>query len=160
MRKHFLIVALAITMSMGSSVYAINTSTYRITASGVQVTAAGADKVSFNCQAVGDLTGQLSFTADYDRSTNTVVGGSWTLLVLEPDADGASREVGRLRGSIASGIAEFGPDGKLTSVTGMQLTFSSGEGRYQEVTAGTGTLDRTEASADGPPYAYALSLTF
>jgi hypothetical protein len=160
MRKHFLIVALAITMSIGSSVYALNTSTYRITASGVQVTAAGTDKVSFNCQAVGDLAGPFSFTADYDRTTNAVVGGTWTLVVLEPDAEGVSHEVGRLTGSIASGTAEFGPDGKLTNVSGMQLTFSSGEGRYQEVTTGSGTLDRTEASADGPPYAYALSLTF
>ena len=125
--------------------------TYHSSVSGSQT--ASADGVSLNLNASGDLPGMLTLTLRHEGGT--VTGGSWSLIVLPPDADATSAEKGRLSGGVSAGTLTLDANGVVSAAVGLQLNLQGGTGQYAGVSGGSGSLglsaDPENASKLGGP---------
>jgi hypothetical protein len=111
---------------------------YNATLVGTQTASGGDEGVSLHLNATGDLPGMLTLSLKHEGGQ--VVGGSWTLTVLPPNADASASEKGRLTGSVSGGTLTLDEHGIVTAAASVQLTVQGGEGQYAEVTGGSGTL--------------------
>lgn len=121
--------------------------TYNDTLTGFITAAGESDGVAVVIDAAGDLPGMGKVMLK--REGNNVVGGTWSLTVLPPDADASASERGRLSGSVTGGTLSFNADGTLSGVGAVQLTVEQGAGQHAGVSGGTGTLNLS-SSADNP----------
>lgn len=112
--------------------------TYKDTVAGSQTASRLSEGVSLNLHATGDLPGVLTLSLRHEGGR--ISGGSWTLVVLPPDADASSGERGRLSGSVGGGALTLDEHGIVTAADSIQLSVQSGEGRYASVSGGGATL--------------------
>lgn len=111
---------------------------YHSTLAGAQTASAPGDGVALQLNAAGDLHGMLRLTLKHEGGQ--VTGGSWSLIVLPPDADASSSEKGRLSGAVGGGTLTADANGVVTSVTSVQLSVQGGTGDYANVSAGGGSV--------------------
>lgn len=109
---------------------------YNSTLTGSQT--ASAEGVVLQLNASGELSGMLSLTLKHDGGR--VIGGTWSLTVLPPNADASSSEKGRLTGSVGAGTLTADENGVVSSVASAQLSVQGGTGEYEHVSAGGGTI--------------------
>lgn len=129
----------AIALALAACVAAARAATaYNSTLTGSQTASAEADGIALRLNASGDLNGMLSLTLKHDGGR--VVGGTWALTVLPPDADAASAEKGRLTGSVGGGTLTADANGVVTAASSVRLSVEGGTGEYAGVSAGGGTL--------------------
>jgi hypothetical protein len=109
---------------------------YNSTLTGSQT--ASAEGVTLQLNAGGDLHGMLAVSLKHEGGN--VVGGSWTLTVLPPNADASSSEKGRLSGSVTGGTLTLDANGIVTAAASVQLSVRGGTGGFAAVTGGGGTF--------------------
>lgn len=112
--------------------------TYNDTVAGAQTASLVSEGVSLNLSASGDLPGLLTLSLKHEGGK--VNGGSWTLVVLSPDADATSGERGRLSGIAEGGTLTLDENGIVTAADSVRLTVQSGAGQYANVSGGSATL--------------------
>ena len=112
--------------------------------------------------ASGDVSGDLngSFYVAFDCQDETILGGSWLILVTAERADGARDVLGTIRGQVLNGSFEPGGDSARITVRDVVLAVSEGTGQYATVTEGSGSLQATSDTRDTPQFVGRLGLTF
>ena len=112
--------------------------------------------------ASGDVSGDLngSFYVAFDCQGETILGGSWLILVTAERSDGAKDVLGTIRGQVLNG--SFEPDGDSARITvrDVVLAVTEGTGQYAAVAEGSGALDATSDPRDTPQFVGRLGLTF
>ena len=103
--------------------------------------------------ASGDVSGDLngSFYVAFDCQDETILGGSWLILVTA---------LGTIRGQVLNGSFEPASDSARITVRDVVLAISEGTGQYATVTEGRGSLEATSDTRDTPQFVGRLGLTF
>jgi hypothetical protein len=112
--------------------------------------------------ASGDVSGDLdgSFYVAFDCQDETILGGSWLILVTAEGADGTRDVLGTIRGQVLNGSFEPASDSARITVRDVVLAISEGTGQYATVTEGRGSLEATSDTRDTPQFVGRLGLTF
>jgi hypothetical protein len=131
---------------------------YRDSVKGFQSASGEGDGLSLLLNAEGDLPGQ--FKLSLRRDGDKVIGGSWTLTVLPPDADALANEKGRLTGGASGGALTFNGDGSLAAADSVLLTIREGSGHYSRVRDGGATLNLSLSAENPSQLAGTLVLNF
>lgn len=111
------------------------------------------NRLVVSMDASGDLPGEITFMIDRNAD-NTIRGGDWALVVARAEYTGPTDEEGdqpgmvlvrrgTLWGSIASGTLVMDDDGKVVSLTGLQLTLASGSMEFDGAN-GSGSAQATD----------------
>ncbi len=118
--------------------------------------AAVQDAVNADEPVVNDQHESVAF----DCQGETILGGSWLILVTAERSDGAKDVLGTIRGQVLNG--SFEPDGDSTRITvrDVLLAVTEGTGQYAAVAEGSGALDATSDPRDTPQFVGRLGLTF
>jgi hypothetical protein len=93
------------------------------------------------------LPGQFVITVLFNRATNQVIGGNWTLSVTENDSQ---VERGTLHGTVANGTVSFDEGGRVTAVSGVELHLAGGSGSYSDISNGVGSFEAAPPSEPSP----------
>jgi hypothetical protein len=136
----------------------VSTASYSNTVSGSQTASAEDSSIAFNLNATGDLPGMLSVTLKHEGGN--VTGGTWTLTVLPANADATSSESGRVSGTFTGGTITLDANGIATAAGSIQLSVQSGNGQYEAVTSGSGTLSLSADAENSTKLAGPLTLSF
>jgi hypothetical protein len=107
--------------------------------------------------ATGDVAG--TFSIAFDCSGDTVIGGSWGVVVLAPDAEGTLIEVSGLRGRVVSATFQRDASGNVVTVAG-EVAITQGAGPYEAVVSGAGTFEAAIDAAGTPQVRATLRLSF
>lgn len=134
------------------------TSVHLDSVEGFQTASTESQGVNLLLNAEGDLPGVNKVVLR--RDGNNVIGGSWTLTVLPPNADATSVEKGKLTGSVSGGTLTFNGDGALTRADSIQLIIDGGSGQYSGVRSGTGTIKLASRPDNPSQLAGTLTLNF
>ena len=112
--------------------------------------------------ASGDVSGDLngSFFVAFDCQGETILGGSWLILVTAERSDGAKDVLGTIRGRVLNGSFEPDGDSARLTVRDVVLAVTEGTGQYATVAEGSGSLDATSDPRDTPQVVGRLGLTF
>ncbi|HEY6203811.1 MAG TPA: hypothetical protein VI056_12320 [Candidatus Limnocylindria bacterium] len=165
MKQLVLAIALAMVLSSLTAAPARAATAHNDTISGIEIFAGFAvGEVRYGATFVGRATGELpgyivasiNYTPPNPGAgvTNTVVGGRWTLTVVQ---GGEFR--GKLTGTIAGGAAVWNGTGTLASIN-LALAVASGTGAYSGAT-GTGSFTGVLSHFTFPPqWGGALTLSF
>ena len=141
MKQLFLMLATIVLAAM------VSTATYNDTLSGSQTAAPEADGMALNLTASGDLPGMSN--VKLQRDGLNVVGGTWRLTVLPPNANASSTERGELIGTITGGTLTLSAEGTLASAASVQVVLHGGTGEFSNVTTGQATMS-ISANAENP----------
>jgi hypothetical protein len=117
-------------------------------------------KLSFSGRVGGELNGYLTVTINYNRETNAVESGEWTISVLDNSSDNNRGETGKLRGSVSGGSVKLGAGGALASVEGVELKVTEGTGDYATTTSGVGSFSAGAGGVGAPPFVGDVQLNF
>ena len=107
--------------------------------------------------ATGDVQG--TFAIAFDCNGDTFSGGTWSVVVLGPDGDGAITDVEGLRGRVVNGAFQRDASGNVVSITG-DVMIVEGTGAHATVSAGTGTFEATLDAGGTPQVRATLRLSF
>ena len=132
---------------LASLVMLFSVATYNNTLSGSQTAAPEVDGIALNLTASGDLPGMCK--VKLQRDGTNVVGGTWRLTVLPPNANASSTERGELIGAVTGGTLTLNAEGTLASATSVQGTLQGGTGEFSNVNSGHATLT-VSANAENP----------
>lgn len=125
----------------------VSAATYNNTVSGSQTAAPEVDGIALNLTVAGDLPGMSQ--VKLQRDGQNVVGGTWRLIVLPPNANASSSERGELIGTITGGTLTLNAQGTLASASSVQVVLQGGTGEFSGTSSGNGTLTIT-ANAENP----------
>lgn len=112
--------------------------TYNNTVSGSQRAAPEVDGIALNLTVAGDLPGTSE--VKLQRDGQTVVGGTWRLRVLPPNANASSVERGELIGTVTGGSVTLNAQGTLAAASSVQVVLQGGTGEFSKITSGYATL--------------------
>ena len=104
-------------------------------------------KIVLNLAATGDLPGKTKVSLE--RDGQNVVGGTWRMTVLPPNATASSSERGQLVGTITGGSLTLNADGSVASASSVTVVFQGGTGEFEKVTTGNATMS-VAVSAENP----------
>ena len=125
----------------------VSAATYNNGLSGSQTATPEADSIALNLTATGDLPGVN--TVKLQRDGVNVVGGTWRLSVLPPDANASSNPRGELVGTVTGGSLTLNAQGTLASASSVQVVLHGGTGEFSNVTTGHATMT-ISANAENP----------
>lgn len=131
---------------------------HRSAVEGFQSASSDVEGVSLLLNASGDLPGVLNVSFQRDGAKAT--GGSWTLTVQRPQADGMPVEKGTLAGGITGGTLTFNGDGALTRADSIQLTIQSSTKQYAGVKSGAGSINLSAGAENPSQLSGTLTLDF
>lgn len=131
---------------------------YHDAVNGFESASSESEVVKLLLNAEGDLPGVNILMLR--RDGNEVIGGSWTMTVMPPDAGPTTSEKGRLIGSVTGGTLTFNGDGALAGADAVQLTIQSGTGQYAGVKSGSGNINLSPRAENPSQLAGTLILNF
>jgi hypothetical protein len=131
---------------------------HRSAVEGFQTAAGDGEGVSLLLNASGDLPGVVKVS--FQRDGARVAGGSWTLAVQRPRADGMPVEKGTLAGDVTGGTLTFNGDGALTRADSIRLTIQSGTGQHAGVKSGVGSINLSPGAENPSQLSGTLTLDF
>jgi hypothetical protein len=140
------------------TVLALAATVYHDAVNGFESASSESEGVKLLLNAEGDLPGVNSMVLR--RDGNKVIGGSWTMTVMPPDAGPTTNEKGKLTGSVDGGALTFNGDGALTNAQSVQLTIQSGTGHYSGVKSGSGVVNLSPRAENPSQLAGTLVLNF
>jgi hypothetical protein len=114
--------------------------------------------IAIHGNASGSMNG--TFAISFDCKGDSLVGGSWRMVVTESGPNGAGVEVGQLFGGVARGAVQRDSAGRVTKVGDVELTINRGTGKYAAVESGTGFLGATINSNADPQVRGSMGLSF